>query len=66
MKRYASLLGSLALAYGAAALGSAFTFSSIQGWYAGLVKHVLTPPNFVFGPVWTILYALMAIASWRV
>lgn len=35
-------------------------------WYAGLRKPSWTPPNAVFGPVWTVLYALMAIAAWRV
>jgi benzodiazapine receptor len=36
------------------------------GWYAGLVRPGFTPPDRLFGPVWTILYALMAIAAWRV
>ena len=57
---------SLLLAYGAAALGSFFTFDSITTWYAGLTKPALNPPNWIFGPVWTVLYAFMAIAAWRV
>ena len=47
-------------------LGSWATLPSIPTWYAGLEKPPLNPPNGVFGPVWTTLYALMAFAIWRV
>lgn len=47
-------------------LGSVATIPNIPGWYQGLVKPPLTPPNGVFGPVWTILYALIAFAVWRI
>ena len=47
-------------------LGSWATLPNIPAWYEGLAKPPLTPPNGVFGPVWTILYALMAFAIWRV
>lgn len=49
-------------------IGSVFTASSIEGWYAGIVKPSLNPPAWVFGPVWTTLFALMGIAAfivWR-
>jgi benzodiazapine receptor len=36
------------------------------GWYAGLVRPGFAPPDRLFGPVWAILYALIAIAAWRV
>jgi len=45
-----------------------FTTPSIAGWYAGIVKPALNPPAWVFGPVWTTLFALMGIAAfliWR-
>ena len=66
MKKFPSLLVSLGLAYGMAAVGSYFTMSEIVGWYSTLAKSPLNPPNWVFGPVWTILYTLMAVAAWRV
>jgi tryptophan-rich sensory protein len=47
-------------------LGSWATLPNIPTWYEGLAKPPLTPPNAVFGPVWTTLYALMAFAIWRV
>lgn len=45
---------------------SLFTEPSIPTWYAGLVHPAIAPPNWVFAPVWTTLYVLMAIAAWRV
>ncbi|MBW1780486.1 MAG: tryptophan-rich sensory protein [Deltaproteobacteria bacterium] len=37
-----------------------------DAWYEGLVKPALNPPNWIFGPVWTCLYALMGISAWLV
>ena len=34
-------------------------------WYASLAKPAWTPPPWVFGPAWTLLYAMMAVAAWR-
>ncbi len=45
-----------------AGAGSTATFDSIPTWYAELTKPPFNPPNFIFGPVWTILYAFMAIS----
>ena len=47
-------------------IGSVFTTPSIDGWYAGIVKPALNPPAWVFGPVWTTLFALMGIAAFLV
>jgi tryptophan-rich sensory protein len=51
---------------GAGILGSIFTFSAIPTWYAGLNKPIFSPPNFVFGPVWTALYFLMGLSLFLV
>ncbi len=42
------------------------TFSNVAAWYDVLVHPPLSPPDWVFGPVWAVLYALMAVAAWLV
>jgi tryptophan-rich sensory protein len=59
-----ALLAFVVICFAAAGLGSLATFPSLPTWYAGLEKPFFTPPNEVFGPVWTVLYALMAVAGW--
>ena len=61
MKKYTPLLISLGIAFGVAFLGSSVTTPSISGWYASLNKPSFNPPAWVFAPVWTILFAMMAI-----
>lgn len=51
---------------GVGVLGSVFTVSNIPTWYAGLNKPTFSPPNWVFGPVWTLLYFLMGVALFLV
>jgi translocator protein len=46
--------------------GDVATKPNLSPWFAGLLKPPFYPPNWVFGPVWTVLYALMAVALWRV
>jgi translocator protein len=46
--------------------GGMFTGPAIPLWYAGLVKPWFSPPNWVFGPVWTVLYVMMAYAFYRI
>ena len=62
----AGLVLFVALCLGIGALGSALTEASVKTWYAGLAKPSFTPPDAVFGPVWTVLYILMGLAAWRV
>ncbi|WP_424360595.1 TspO/MBR family protein [Methylocystis parvus] len=50
----------------AAMLGNAATIPNIAPWYDNLAKPPLTPPNWVFGPAWTVLFLLMGIAFYRV
>ena len=56
----------LALCFGVAGLGSLATTPQIEGWYQTIRKPSWTPPNWLFGPVWTLLYAMMAVAAWLV
>lgn len=46
--------------------GSVATSDSIPNWYADLTKPPFNPPNWIFGPVWTLLYALMAVSLFLV
>ncbi len=46
--------------------GTLIGFMTLPGeWYAGLVKPSFNPPNWIFAPVWTLLYIMVAIAGWR-
>lgn len=54
------------VAEAAGLLGSFFTRKSIDTWYRKLKKPSFNPPNWVFGPVWTILYLLMGISAWLI
>jgi len=56
----------LAVCLGAGGLGAIATTPEIQGWYQSLAKPTWNPPSGIFGPVWTTLFVLMAIAAWRV
>jgi len=56
----------LAVTFAAAGVGSVFTGQSVGDWYQGLAKPSWTPPGWLFGPVWTVLYTLMALAAWLV
>ena len=47
-------------------LGSQSTHPEITGWYANLIKPSFNPPNYLFGPVWSTLYLLMAVSQWMV
>ncbi|HWQ59674.1 MAG TPA: TspO/MBR family protein [Candidatus Fimivivens sp.] len=54
---------SVVVAEGAGILGSVFTAKNVSDWYATIAKPSWTPPSWLFGPVWTTLFALMGIAS---
>lgn len=56
----------IVVVFSASAIGGYVTYPAIAGWYAGLIKPAFTPPNWLFGPVWTLLYILMAVGFWRV
>jgi translocator protein len=60
------LLISVGICLGVGILGSFFTVSSIPTWYVTLNKPFFSPPNWIFGPVWTILYILMGVSLYLV
>ena len=47
-------------------LGTPFTISAISTWYSTLNKPFFAPPNWIFGPVWTLLYLLMGVAFYLI
>ena len=60
------LILSIVISELAGIIGSIFTIPSIDGWYESLVNPPLNPPVWVFGPVWTTLFALMGIAAFLI
>jgi tryptophan-rich sensory protein len=66
VKQALVLVAFLAIASAVAAVGSIATISQVDGWYADADKVPWSPPNAIFGPVWTVLYAVMAVAAWLV
>ena len=57
---------SILVSLSAGAIGGIFTSSAITTWYATLTKPSFNPPNWLFGPAWTVLYILMGIALYLV
>lgn len=66
MKKWMKLVISLGLPLAVGFIAGMFTTAEIAGWYQTIRKPVWQPPNWVFGPVWTLLYILMGIAFYLV
>jgi benzodiazapine receptor len=66
LKQLLGLLTAIGICFGAAAIGAAVTTPQIPTWYAELARPSWNPPAWVFGPVWSVLYLLMAVAAWLV
>ena len=66
IKLATGLFISFVVCFSAAAIGSLTTTPQIPNWYADIAKPNWTPPNWLFGPVWTVLFLLMATAAWIV
>ncbi|TPV49273.1 tryptophan-rich sensory protein [Pseudarthrobacter phenanthrenivorans] len=62
----AALAAFLAASFLVAGLGGFSTVSNVDGWYVTADKAPWSPPNWLFGPVWTVLYTAMAVAAWLV
>ena len=62
LKKVTLLILFIILCQSAGLIGSVFTFQALQDWYPLLNKPFFTPPSFIFGPVWIILYLLMGIS----
>lgn len=56
----------VAVCFAAAGFGGYFTAKSVGGWYQTLRRPDWSPPDWVFGPVWTVLYLMMGVAAWVV
>lgn len=66
MSNFLGLAAWLAASFSAAIVGGLATSSSVGTWYQTLAKPSWNPPGWLFGPVWTVLYALMGTAAWLV
>lgn len=66
MKDLIKLSGSIISCELVGIFGTPFTIKAIPTWYASLNKPFFSPPNWIFGPVWTILYLLMGISFYLI
>jgi translocator protein len=64
--RWLALLFWVVLCFTVAALGARWTVNEIPAWYRTLIRPWFSPLDWVFGPVWSLLYLLMAVSAWRV
>jgi translocator protein len=63
-KHWLALAVLLILCFSVAGIGGLATAPSIPNWYAALAKPSWTPPGWIFGPLWSVLYLSMAVAAW--
>ncbi|MCZ8286365.1 MAG: tryptophan-rich sensory protein, partial [Bacteroidia bacterium] len=66
MNKILKLILCIALTLSVGAIGGIATASGVNGWYRTLDKPVFNPPNYLFGPVWTVLYILMGISLYMI
>lgn len=66
MNQWLVLLGFIVVCYGVSLLASMVTIPEVRSWYPGIRKPAWTPPDWLFGPVWTLLYGMMAVSGWLV
>ncbi len=66
MPNWLKLIISLLIPQLVGGLGAWATFTSVQSWYPTLAKPAFNPPNWIFGPMWTLIYVLMGIACFLI
>ena len=66
MRNILSLTIFVALAFGASAWGGLVTSLYKEPWYSTIIKPTFNPPDWVFGPIWIILYLAMSVAIWLI
>jgi translocator protein len=66
MVNWKKLIISLIIPLAVGFIASYFTMASVTTWYAKLSKPFFTPPNWLFGPAWTVLYIMMGISLYLV
>tara|TARA_B100000214_G_C23659504_1_gene486782 strand:+ start:16 stop:480 length:465 start_codon:yes stop_codon:yes gene_type:complete len=64
--KYLSLFFLLVITFIASAIGGFTTASYKEPWYSQIILPSFNPPSWVFAPVWTMLYVMMAIAIWKI
>ena len=64
--KFLSFLIFIIITFSASFIGGIVTYTFKEPWYSNLIKPSFNPPDWVFGPVWTILYIFMSIAIWIV
>ncbi|WP_375399522.1 TspO/MBR family protein [uncultured Amnibacterium sp.] len=65
-REFGMLVVFVGIAFAVAALGTITTITSVDGWYAHSPHVPWTPPNWTFGVVWTVLYAMIGVSGWLV
>lgn len=66
MNKWLVLAGFIILCLGVGIVGGVATAGAVVDWFPTLKKPFFNPPSWVFAPVWTLLYIMMAVAAWRV
>ena len=65
-REFLGFVAFLGLCLAVSAVGAAATASSVGSWYQTLAKPSFNPPDWIFAPVWSTLFFMMAVAGWRV